>query len=71
MLALLASRCNCLDLKQALRHDEVDGTRIDEMPAEARYDLAERFDERPHRDSAYGGRYRRVYSVMQCQRELC
>ena len=45
MLALLASWCNCLDLKQALRHDEVDGTRIDEMPTEARYDLAERFDE--------------------------
>ena len=70
MLALLASRRDCLDLKQALGHDEVHGTRIDEMPTEPRYDFAERLDERSYRDGAYGGRYGREWSVIQCETEL-
>ena len=45
MLALLAIGSDGLDFEEALRHDEVDGARIDEMAAQTGNNLPDGLDE--------------------------
>lgn len=45
VLALLAIGTDGLDFEEALRHDKVNGARIDEVAAESGNDLPDGFDE--------------------------